>query len=173
MLCSLCSPKIQYGYGIQGKITQRTISLGGNNIVMEAALIEAYISSWQASLFGFSRCWPSAKSLGRSLGLTAGYGLFPTLKISQQVTPKAHYNDCDCGHLLSIICMLLSVVQIALIFTTSDFSEKTPSYMLSGASHFRGSLTVESLSWRKYSFVPTLSESPKSATLMIKLISIL
>ena len=32
------------------------------------------------------------------------------------------------------------------LITTSDFSEKTPSSMLSGASHFRGSLTAESLS---------------------------
>ena len=45
--------------------------------------------------------------------------------------------------------------------------------MLSGATHFRGNLMLELLSCRKYSFVPMLSESPKSATLMTKLTSIL
>ena len=45
--------------------------------------------------------------------------------------------------------------------------------MLSGGSHLSGSFTGESSSWRKYSFTPMLSESPKSATLITKLQSIL
>ena len=45
--------------------------------------------------------------------------------------------------------------------------------MLSGGSHFIGTLTGDSWSCRKYSLVPMLSDSPKSATFITKLQSIL
>ena len=55
----------------------------------------------------------------------------------------------------------------------SVFSEKILSVILSSANHFSGSLTGESSSWQKYSFTPMLLASPKSATFITKLASIL
>ena len=39
--------------------------------------------------------------------------------------------------------------------------------------HYNGRSTAEFSSWRKYSFIPILSERPKSATLITKFASIL
>lgn len=61
------------------------------------------------------------------------------------------------------------------IRTTSDFSEKIESLMHSRANHLMGSFMLVSLSsCLKYSLdVSMVSESPKSATLITKLTSIL
>lgn len=54
----------------------------------------------------------------------------------------------------------------AVILTTSVFSLNFPTWMLSNAIHFNGSLTVSFESWLclKYSVVYILSAKPKSAT---------
>ena len=74
-------------------------------------------------------------------------------------------NSTHCMH--AYISFIMSL-------TTSDFSEKTFSLMLSGANHLMGSLTKTFSSCLKYCLdVPMLSDRPKSATLMTKLTSIL
>ena len=56
----------------------------------------------------------------------------------------------------------------------SDFSENFKSVMLSGAIHLIGSLSPLSLLGRKYAASePVLAANPKSATLMVKCVSIL
>ena len=120
------------------------------------------------SIFGLLHPLSFSQQSRKAHGTDSRIGLFPTTEQLPASDAKRPLNQTNL-----LVTTTTPMTQTEKLLTTSVFSEKIASSMLSKAIHLMGSFTPSLLSCLKYIFSYVFLERPKSATLITPLLSIL